>query len=358
MNSAMYFMIERDLSAVHLTGTAPCTFRYQQRSVIVSIENGVPWSAQTDRNVRPFCRGITGRNLSPELSQLFNDAMSGKPSDKASEWVQVHTDSDGRIVEESFIVPGGLPAKLEDFCADMNSFLNDYARRTVEVLRWRLGASADANPFKNSHGLLCSIDGRLWRKVPTKLYIAHEIRIPLTPTNEIAREVEVLVENGASEPIWHAIWREAWQQCRRNLRGAIVLAICAAEVAVKHQAVAFVPDVEWLLENVQSPPVIKLLKRYLPRLYQNHNARRAVLPPNDILRIIDEGVQERNRIVHHGKLTYDFTATDRLLKAISDLLWILDFNTGSEWAISHARQKTRESVVSAVNGGGEGNVQN
>jgi hypothetical protein len=72
------------------------------------------------------------------------------------------------------------------------------------------------------------------------------------------------VTGSVDEPIGHVLLREAWANQTENLRSSIVLAVAAAEVGFKQFASIVLPDSDWLLESIQSPPLIKMLTELFP----------------------------------------------------------------------------------------------
>ena len=76
-----------------------------------------------------------------------------------------------------------------------------------------------------------------------------------------------LIDEGADEPLAHALLREAEINRNRDaLRSALILAVAAIEIGVKRFIATAIPGTAWLLEQIQSPPTHKLLSDYLPTL--------------------------------------------------------------------------------------------
>ncbi|MGQ0595368.1 MAG: hypothetical protein ACT4QB_22830 [Gammaproteobacteria bacterium] len=61
----------------------------------------------------------------------------------------------------------------------------------------------------------------------------------------------------------------------------------------------------------------------------------ALMPPDDLLHEIETGVGLRNSVVHLGDVKMTAEKLDRILRAVSDLLWILDIYQGHKWAIRY-----------------------
>ena len=82
------------------------------------------------------------------------------------------------------------------------------------------------------------------------------------PPEEIVR----MVESGDQEPVAHQLLREAWELRSSNPRSALAIGIAAAEIGVKDLIASLVPNAQWLVMEMPSPPVVKILREYLPML--------------------------------------------------------------------------------------------
>ncbi len=213
--------------------------------------------------------------------------------------------------------------------------LSSYLSRTLRVLMWRrcISVAYSRRVFK---GAFWSLDGQQWNPI----YGLVQGRLSAEPEEacgpvlpEIATAVGTLVASGQDEPLARQLLREAWAQKDQSQRSALVLAIAAAEVGLKHCISALVPDARWLVENVPIPSLHKMLIEYLPLLpVRARLADKAPVPPDDLLDEIKTGIVLRNRVVHLGHVKLAAEKLDRILRAVSDLLWILDAYQGHEWA--------------------------
>jgi hypothetical protein len=144
-----------------------------------------------------------------------------------------------------------LPA-LVDFSKPFKSFLEgvrdelaDYARRSVSVLRWRVNELGPHNPI-SSRGMRWSFDGVSWHPAPSDLGGRLRILSPVRTSASTSAEVAALVEAGESGPLYHDLFREAWEQCDSNPRSALVIGIAAAELGIKRCIGTLIPGAEWL----------------------------------------------------------------------------------------------------------------
>jgi hypothetical protein len=150
-----------------------------------------------------------------------------------------------------------------------------------------------------------------------------------------------MLNTGHGEPVAHQLLVEAFEQSRSNPRGAFVLAVAAAEVGVKQYAARGGESESWLLSELPSPPLTKLLKDYLPLLTTRRTTNGEVIP-RSIRASLDSAVQTRNKIVHRGAGAPSSIVLTELLATVNDLLYLLDWLSGSEWAFDLVRPNVRQ----------------
>jgi hypothetical protein len=141
--------------------------------------------------------------------------------------------------------------------------------------------------------------------------------------------------------------REALDVSTSNPRSAIVIGISAAEVGFKHLVAELVPDAEWLISKVPSPPLPKMLKEYLPLLPTKLTLDGSTpAPPKYVRTLLTDGVESRNTIAHagqgglHGQLLVD------TLEAVRDMLYLFDYYAGHEWAFYELSTRFKEELGS------------
>src|SRR4051794_748089 len=93
--------------------------------------------------------------------------------------------------------------------------------------------------------------------------------------------------------------QEAWRLIDSNPRSALVTCISAIETRVKELVSDLVPETEWLLENLPSPPIDKIIRDYLDQLPTRCTPEGKVFRPNkEVITEIKWGIEQRNRLVH------------------------------------------------------------
>ena len=298
------------------------------------------------RKENPF--GIATSSVEPpaDVATMFASLADHRlpPGSKMTDRWPEYIAPDGQI-KENYVVPLSLlPQAFQAFTEHIRRELSDHLRRTVHLLRWRYAITGPHNPF-GYRSFDWSYDGQQWYAMPTTTY-AHIEEISVLRVSDIAyAEIEALVKDMPGEPIGHELFREAWHQKHSNPRSALVIGIAAAEVGFKYCVSVLVPQARWLVENVPSPPLGKMLRQYLPILPVRLTIHGDVkAPPSAIVKTIEEGVELRNKIAHAGTVALTYEKLEEILLAIRDLLWILDYYTGHNWALEHVRPEIRQRL--------------
>jgi hypothetical protein len=87
-----------------------------------------------------------------------------------------------------------------------------------------------------------------------------------------------------------------------------------------------------------------MLKEYLPLLpVKLRLEKKTLVPPDELLHEIRTGNDLRNKVSHQGHVEITAEKLDRILRAVSDLLWILDLYQGYKWAIENVQPQVLSS---------------
>ncbi len=237
-----------------------------------------------------------------------------------------------------------LPESFRQYIEGMLDQLTSNLSRILTILRWRFAFQGPPSPFS----LITfdwSVDSINWKPVPeadTGRVI--QISTPQIPPNA-SSVIESLINDEVEEPTGHELLRDAIHLKNQSPRSALVIGIAAAEVAMKEVVAKLVPDTQWLVENLPSPPLDNILKNYIPRLPAKNKIFGKVLPPpKDLMNLIKKGIEKRNKIVHTGRGNIDDEFLETLFLAIQDLLWLFDYYAGFDWAFDHIRPETKAAL--------------
>jgi hypothetical protein len=209
---------------------------------------------------------------------------------------------------------------------------------TITLFRWRQGIAE--GPPDPCHALRArySADGEVWRDV--FLVRSFKIRFGLAgssaPEDDACKQVVELATAGMEEPLGRQLFREAWSQKDSRPRSALVIGVAAAEVGFKKLVGSLVPEAQWLVDEVQTPSLAKMLAKFLPTLpVKARFEGKSVRPPKALLHQLDNAVDRRNKLVHAGEPPPRGDELEEMLRAVNDFLWICDVYQGHVWAAKH-----------------------
>lgn len=223
------------------------------------------------------------------------------------------------------------------------------ASRFLKLLRWRQDCDAQSEVIKR-HSLY-------WRVGHGDYPVAPPIDGYLTPTtvqamfgihwseNHAAELGKLWIESDIIEPLGHTLLREAATLFQDSPRSSILIMVTALETAIKTHISRIVPDTSWLMEEISSPPIFKILRDYIPLI--NRNCGRELdfwekLQPS--IKKVQKLVELRNKIAHTGKIPIDANSIGDNIELVSDFLYILDVLDGHEWAKSLVNTKLRKTL--------------
>lgn len=156
---------------------------------------------------------------------------------------------------------------------------------------------------------------------------------------------ELWSATGLTEPLGHALVREAAALASESPRSSILIMTAALETAVKMHISHIAPDTAWLMQEIPSPPIFKVLRDYIPLI---HSIRGKEIDFWDKVKPFIKKAQKlielRNKVAHTGKIPEDAGPIQDDLVLVSDLLYLLDVLDGHEWAKSLASYALRKAL--------------
>lgn len=284
---------------------------------------------------KAICISEITKNPSNKNMEIFQLLSEGKlPKDMVDS-----KGIDPEIADDQGNLKGGrypnldlFPDHFKQFVLATDKLLGDIADKTVHVVRWRMGS-------RGEHGMLrglqseYSLNGNSWFPVPRNLVATVEGHSVLEASAVAVNEIGKLVSSGKTEPVAHNLWNEAWTQRSMNPRSAIVLGVSAAETAIKSYIAEVAPETEWLIRNLQSPPILRLYADYLRELvHEDSHFPYLELIDEERLALLKKGIQARNTVVHAGDYSLRARGLEDILVVIKDFLWIIDMLSGYSWA--------------------------
>ncbi len=230
-----------------------------------------------------------------------------------------------------------FPEYFIQFCEELDRKVEQIASGIYGLIRWRFNANSDHYPLVLIDKYW-STDTTDWKRLPRKTWIAQGwTEHSYTLTSEDCELITNNYSKNLREPLAHELFREAWAQRWQNRRSSIVMGVAALETGIKSFISAKIPNAKWLLDEIQSPPVHKMLTEFLPTLLKTADGESQPIPA-EIIEGIRNGVYIRNQIVHGKSQDIEQVKLEQILGYVRWMLYMLDYYLGHDWAIEHSRR--------------------
>lgn len=345
-------MIFRVTATIHKfcisTAELPVFLFTEPRKIELTVENHSP---EKIKGSEPSFYFISKCETNPksDVQSIFKAFSENKvpnqikPSDDLLKNQPIKIEEDGH-----FKAVGTFPIELtpDYFKSFVNTVTNDLIsaiKRTVRLLRWRFNIKSPYRPFKFFETEY-SFDGDEWFKMPggSPRFMFESISVPHITDSK--RDVIVdLFDKGFDEPLGFELLLEAKELESSNPRLSIILSIVALETGIKDFIYSKEPATKWLLENLQSPPILKIIKEYIPIYYKNRLKKgETFLLPKEYTQTLKKSVTIRNQIVHGASPNFSDYTVCCLLEITKSLLLFFEFLKGNNWVLTHIRVNDNE----------------
>lgn len=236
-----------------------------------------------------------------------------------------------------------MPDTFRSFCREADGTLSRAIQRFVGVLRWRIGM-LNAFPLW-AHGSEFSVDGGVvWHWLPHdisgKILISE--RGPTALSSAVVEDAKKLIVEGKEDSISRQLFREAWALRLSNPRAALAVGYASLEVGCKELIGKLVPEAKWLAMEAPTPPLDKILTKFLPQLPKKLNFKGGPAIPRPLLKHVREAMEARNTLAHKGEFNWNDEKLEAVLSSFNDLLLMFDVYAGQKWASELVSYETRK----------------
>ena len=349
----MYFKLEAILDSLPITlrDQQPLTFAIDdEKNTTIVIRPLTPDEKQQYKKEYLVCTVLTQEQPESEtyaaFQRLANNLMPEGfelPKDQLPKYI----DEMGKTTKRHIVSLKLFPEPFQRFSLGVHHELSESIKKAVKIIRWRMALSVAHNPIVSSRGVSWSFDNNSWRPMPADYDAELELQVRPQVSSRVHGEIETLIRGNQNEPLGHELFLEAWGLRSSNPRSALIIGMSAVEVGLKQCIGKLVPNAEWLANNVPTPPLDKMLSHYLPQLPAKLSIEGRVFEPSKtIRRAVRKGIEARNLTVHVGGEPPKGRQLKELLLSIRDLLYLLDFYCGFEWALEYIRDEVRKEMVS------------
>ena len=162
---------------------------------------------------------------------------------------------------------------LKEFVNNKQKDITKLIYKVFELLRWKHNFLNDKEAcLRGMGGFQISIDRKNWKPMPClgDISVSFGNKEEFENNHFKVEEINELMNMDISEPYYHQILREAQSLLRSSLeassRSSIVFSVLAIEIAIKEVIARLSPQSTWLIDNLNSPPIEKILKEFIPIL--------------------------------------------------------------------------------------------
>jgi len=218
--------------------------------------------------------------------------------------------------------------------------LSSAMQRTVTLLAWRFQLNIGSRAITAAFGNEWSRGGQTWHPLSLPGAVSAWVeRIPQLGARH-ATEIERLIATTATEPFAYELLREA-RSLGENTRSAHIMAVTALEIGVKRFLAERIPDATWILDELQTPPVVRILQEFLPTLLPDSGWH----PLSEgILKRLRSAVARRNKLAHVGQDPPSSIDVREVIELVAEVLYLLDWYRGFDWAGDHLNSETQKSL--------------
>ncbi len=148
-----------------------------------------------------------------------------------------------------------------------------------------------------------------------------------------------------TEPLGHTLVREAAALASESPRSSILIMTAALETAVKMHVSCIAPDTAWLMQEIPSPPIFKVLRDYIPLIHRKRGKELGFWDKvKPFITKTQKLIELRNKVAHTGKIPENAGPIHDDLVLVSDFLYLLDVLDGHEWAKSLVSYELRKAL--------------
>lgn len=263
---------------------------------------------------------------------------------------RVLIDANGKITKGYSPTWDMLPDDLRELGQQVDTFLREVSERFMQLLRWQQKADGPVAIFEER----ARSPVIYWKTTQDQYHLAplpkqEPIVIIGDPSGGLKWDEgyekdfkHLWSDEGAREPLGHQLLREALEVRHQNSRSALLIAYSALEVGLKQHISECAPDAAWLAMFSPSPPLLKMLRDYLPQLHSDKPSFTNWKDAKKLLNKVNGFTEDRNRLAHRGETIVG--SLDEYLTITSDLLYAFDVFEGREWAKSKVSRSFRATM--------------
>jgi hypothetical protein len=240
----------------------------------------------------------------------------------------------------------GFPPDFIRFTRNLEKELDSLSTHVLQLIGWK------NKVFGGPHRLECNLCHMRWArededKIDDKFlrrqYPMGSMTLKRPEIWEGTLSIDMV--NSESAPLYYELLNDGIRTITTSPRSSLVILVAAIETAIKHYVTAAVPDAGWLIENMPSPPLFKLLSSYLEQLPAiNHHLDKCLRIPKTDLKVIQKSVEKRNRIVHGKEANLTADLLEEVQRVATETLYYFDWLQGDDWAYEYISEQLKGRI--------------
>ena len=286
------------------------------------------------------------RKIKQEMYDALKTIRDGK-----YKFLSLSFDTDG-TKSQSVSVSSGKEGERYDleksYVSYFQSLLEEMVSAATNVFAlagWRVGSALDLSDLPDKAKLHWSENNKLWHRLLIRRNSGFiTMGGAVQSSEDVGDELENLIKQGEKAPVYRTFIDQAMNNYK--LDSSLVMAVAALEIAVKNTIQKVHPETDWLLREIPSPPVLKILRDYIPTLNSPFiDDEDGLVAPQELLEEIQKAVNARNDIVHKGSIDWsEKRRYESIVKMELVIRW-LEYFQGHIWSPSRTRQILNQGLV-------------
>ena len=154
-----------------------------------------------------------------------------------------------------------------------------------------------------------------------------------------------MIQDGLEEPISYNIFRQAKSSFHQQPSSTLLLSYLAAEIAIKDLICIKIPDANWLVMNLQSPPLEKILSEFFHVLPDTKRIfGESWKMPSLFLIEVRKFTSQRNELTHQGAMKDIKGNALRAMQIANNIIWLCEILKGHEWARDYLDDEAKKDL--------------
>ncbi len=254
---------------------------------------------------------------------------------------------DGKLCRREQVPYDVYPTRLRELVDRMSRELLEDQQRFLRLLRWSQDGNSSHVLYEREPELYWGVTSQDYAPV-ARPQVGSDDRMLYWAIGWEPHHRELLAklwpDKSSEEPVAHELLREAHALASYgSFRSALLMSATAVEVGAKDHISRHRPHTEWLMQNLPSPPIHKLLRHYLYEIHGEGPAKDYWDGLRNLWAKTQKLAEARNKIAHAGaKVDSDDVWSH--LQTAHDVLYVLDVLDGHEWARTRVSSELQKAL--------------